>query len=153
MERFQREQEEEKQALKERREAHLYAKLRIATHADIASFGPSNYTRTQDFHNFNKMDRYLKWKRAETVAQLLQALSVKEEYGAVPVERQRLWTIVKRENKTTRPDENLTGEEQKTIEQICDKHVRSVFELQPINAHRMTHFLSPTLPFCSRCCR
>ncbi|EEY57423.1 ubiquitin-specific protease, putative [Phytophthora infestans T30-4] len=95
---------EEEQAVARRKKAqqteHLYMNLRIASDSSIAKL--KRVTKTLDFSGFNNSTTVrVRIKRAASIRQLYRR--VYKETG-VPMSRQRLWKVITRENRTTRPD-------------------------------------------------
>ncbi|KAG6968403.1 hypothetical protein JG687_00003771 [Phytophthora cactorum] len=95
--------EEEKAAARRKKAQqteHLYMNLRIASDTSIAKL--KRITKTMDFSGFNNSTTVrVRIKRAASIRQLYRR--VYKETG-VPMSRQRLWKVITRENRTTRPD-------------------------------------------------
>uniref|UniRef100_A0AAV1U0R9 ubiquitinyl hydrolase 1 n=1 Tax=Peronospora matthiolae TaxID=2874970 RepID=A0AAV1U0R9_9STRA len=98
---------EEEKAVSRRKKAqqteHLYINLRIASDTSIAKL--RRITKTMDFSGFNNSNTLrIRIKRTASIRQLYRR--VYKETG-VPMLRQRLWKVITRENRTTRPDQPL----------------------------------------------
>ncbi|KAL3672243.1 hypothetical protein V7S43_002903 [Phytophthora oleae] len=96
--------EEEKAAARRKKAQqteHLYMNLRIASDASVAKL--KRITKTMDFCGFNNSSTMrVRIKRAASIRQLCRRIY--RETG-VPMARQRLWKVITRENRTTRPDQ------------------------------------------------
>ncbi|GMF19456.1 unnamed protein product [Phytophthora lilii] len=96
--------EEEKAAARRKKAQqteHLYVHLRIASDTSVAKL--KKITKTMDFSGFNNANTLrIRIKRAASIRQLYRR--VYRETG-VPMSRQRLWKVITRENRTTRPDQ------------------------------------------------
>ncbi|KAG7380325.1 Ubiquitin carboxyl-terminal hydrolase 7 [Phytophthora pseudosyringae] len=98
---------EEEKAVARRKKAqqteHLYMNLRIASDTSVAKL--KRITKITDFSGFNNSSTVrVRIKRAASVRQLYRRLY--KETG-IPMSRQRLWKVITRENRTTRPDQPL----------------------------------------------
>uniref|UniRef100_M4B5H9 Ubiquitin carboxyl-terminal hydrolase n=1 Tax=Hyaloperonospora arabidopsidis (strain Emoy2) TaxID=559515 RepID=M4B5H9_HYAAE len=98
---------EEEKAVSRRKKAqqteHLYTNLRIASDTSIAKL--RRITKTMDFSGFNNSNTLrIRIKRTASIRQLYRRVC--KETG-VPMLRQRLWKVITRENRTTRPDQPL----------------------------------------------
>ncbi|CAI5737499.1 unnamed protein product [Peronospora destructor] len=98
---------EEEKAVARRKKAqqteHLYMNFRIASDTSIAKL--KRITKTMDFSGFNNSTILrIRIKRTASIRQLYRR--VYNETG-VPMSRQRLWKVITRENRTTRPDQPL----------------------------------------------
>eukprot|EP00644_Phytophthora_capsici_P010801 jgi/Phyca11/104452/e_gw1.9.125.1 len=97
-------QEEEKAAARRKKAQqteHLYMNLRIASDTSVAKL--KRITKTMDFSGFNNSSIVrVRIKRAASIRQLCRRIY--RETG-VPMARQRLWKVITRENRTTRPDQ------------------------------------------------
>ena len=95
-------QKEEEIAEKRRREVeieHLSVTIKLATDSAIRSF--SKITKHSDFVSFSTDCPKLRVEKKLTMVELQYQL---QEQLHIPVSRQRLWLVITRENKTTRPD-------------------------------------------------
>ncbi|ETK75851.1 hypothetical protein L915_17613 [Phytophthora nicotianae] len=112
--------EEEKAAARRKKAQqteHLYMNLRIASDTSIARL--KRITKITDFAGFNNSTTVrVRIKRAACIRQLYRR--VYKETG-VPMSRQRLWKVITRENRTTRPDLPLGPD-------VYDCRVDSLFE-------------------------
>ncbi|CAI5724492.1 unnamed protein product [Peronospora effusa] len=98
---------EEEKAVARRKKAqqteHLYMNFRIASDTSIAKL--TRITKMMDFSGFNNSTTLrIRIKRTASIRQLHRR--VYNETG-VPMSRQRLWKVITRENRTTRPDQPL----------------------------------------------
>ncbi|KAL4109611.1 hypothetical protein PRIC1_001310 [Phytophthora ramorum] len=99
---------EEEKAVARRKKAqqteHLYMTVRIASDKNVAKL--KRVTKTSDFALFNNANTLrVRIKRATSIRQLHRR--VYKETG-VPMSRQRLWKVITRENRTTRPDQPIS---------------------------------------------
>ncbi|KAG6620093.1 putative ubiquitin-specific protease [Phytophthora cinnamomi] len=96
--------EEEKAAARRKKAQqteHLYMNFRIASDTSVARL--KRITKTMDFSSFNNSNTLrVRIKRAASIRQL--CCRIYKETG-VPMSRQRLWRVIARENRTTRPDQ------------------------------------------------
>ncbi|KAK1932068.1 Ubiquitin carboxyl-terminal hydrolase 21 [Phytophthora citrophthora] len=96
--------EEEKAAARRKKAQqteHLYMNLRIASDTSVAKL--KRITKTLDFSGFNNSSIVrVRIKRAASIRQLCRRIY--RETG-VPMAQQRLWKVITRENRTTRPDQ------------------------------------------------
>ncbi|KAE9344337.1 Ubiquitin carboxyl-terminal hydrolase 12 [Phytophthora fragariae] len=95
--------EEEKAAARRKKAQqteHLYMNLRIASDLSVAKL--KRITKTMDFSGFNNSNTLrVRIKRAASIRQLCRRIY--KETGVL-MSRQRLWKVITRENRTTRPD-------------------------------------------------
>ncbi|GMF22322.1 unnamed protein product [Phytophthora fragariaefolia] len=96
--------EEEKVAARRKKAQqteHLYMNLRIASDTSVGKL--KRITKAMDFSGFNNPNILrVRIKRAASICQLCRRIY--KESG-VPISRQRLWKVIMRENRTTRPDQ------------------------------------------------
>jgi ubiquitin C-terminal hydrolase len=95
--------EEEKAAARRKKAQqteHLYMTVRIASDVSVAKL--KRISKQLDFAQFNNANTMrVRIKRAASIRQLYRRIY--KETG-VPMARQRLWKVITRENRTTRPD-------------------------------------------------
>jgi ubiquitin carboxyl-terminal hydrolase 7 len=99
VDRFVEEQNEDERRRKERSEAHLYTDIRVVRDEDLKAF--TQYTASQDFVDPEAGERF-HVKKTMTLREFYDEV---EAQLKIPVCKQRLWSCIGRENKTTRPDE------------------------------------------------
>lgn len=111
VDRFQVEETLAIEARKQRELEHLYLTIRIVTDSCIMKVCPLQHIKkTTDFIP-TKLARKLKVERASTFAGIMT--TIQNKWG-IPITRQRLWTMVLRENKTFRPDSPIASTEMLT---------------------------------------
>ncbi|CEG37976.1 hypothetical protein F444_18119 [Plasmopara halstedii] len=104
--RFREEEKTTARRKKEQQTEHLYMNFRIASDTSIAKL--KRITPTTDFAGFNNSSTVrIRIKRTAPIRQLYRQV-----YRAtgVPMSRIRLWKVITRENRTTRPDQALGPE-------------------------------------------
>eukprot|EP01111_Echinosteliopsis_oligospora_P012912 TRINITY_DN4502_c0_g1_i1.p1 TRINITY_DN4502_c0_g1~~TRINITY_DN4502_c0_g1_i1.p1 ORF type:complete len:1110 (+),score=317.42 TRINITY_DN4502_c0_g1_i1:80-3409(+) len=125
-ERFNQELIDQESKRKEKEEAHLFMTLKIATDKDLAKHHKSDLIRWDAVQCLKvRKTSSLKDIRKDVIAPSL----------GVPFERQRFWTWVSRQNKTTRPDTLITAiEEDLPIENVAKKmpDLKLYMEISPL---------------------
>ncbi|DBA00497.1 TPA: hypothetical protein N0F65_002740 [Lagenidium giganteum] len=85
---------------------HLFMNLRIASDSSISRL--KKITKTMDFSSFtNNTCLRIRIRRAASIRSLYERIYKR---CGVPVNRQRLWKVITRENRTIRPDQSLENE-------------------------------------------
>ncbi|KAH8654046.1 ubiquitin carboxyl-terminal hydrolase [Tricladium varicosporioides] len=107
---------------KEREEQHLYLGVRVITEDTYHAHGGTDLTTFDGDHTQDPAAaRYYRMLRKSTIRQLIEKVA---EDTAVDPKRIRLWSMVNRQNKTTRPDVPLVDPNQ-SIEEAHQRLVGS----------------------------
>eukprot|EP00127_Corallochytrium_limacisporum_P005023 Clim_evm19s197 gene=Clim_evmTU19s197 len=118
VERFKREDEEEARLEEERRNAHLFLKVQVATDDEIAMNHRDDLIPWRDESVTDRIIN-MKVRRDETLGNLRPQIAKELNLA---VDEFRLWVFVNRMNKTVRPDNCLTEDEnEKQVEMLSQK--------------------------------
>ena len=109
------EEQEKEMRRKERSEAHLFTRVRVARDADLEKqIGKSLFF---DLVDFNSVDISLKLTKKTKFSEVLNIL---ESKTGIKIENQRLRKFVSRQNRTFRPQKVLNIQEDSTISSLQD---------------------------------